>query len=179
MESYIIFWKKEKINRILENGDKGPLSVLYGGPHQSQPALGKVSAGDRVYPFTIIDGKLYIIGRMTIDKIVDAEKYLRETLKIKNPDHMWDIYWDKHKDEVTHKIPTTCADNAALGREGTSIGLREVCSDIAVKIRVGPKPGQETPFKSRDGKMSTVGLIGYYRRLSRDSAALLDKIIQI
>jgi hypothetical protein len=29
--SYLIFWKKDKIDRILANGDSGPLSVIYGG----------------------------------------------------------------------------------------------------------------------------------------------------
>ena len=179
MESYIIFWKKEKINRIIGNGDKGPLTVLYGGPHQSQPAFGRVSAGDKVYPITVIDGKLYLIGRMTIDSIVDAEGYLSSVLKIINPDHMWDIYWDKHKNEVTHKIPNTCADNAAVGSNGTGLSLREVPSDIASEIKVGPKSGQEKPLRSQNGKISTSGMIGYYRRLSFDSAALLDRVIGV
>ena len=177
MESYIIFWKKDKIKQILGNGDKGPLSVLYGGPHQSQPAFGKVGVGDRVYPITVIDGTLYLLGRMTINTIVDAEEYLRDTLKVVNPDFMWDTYWLKHKSEVTHKIPTTCADCAALGDDGTALSLREVPREIATRICVGPKPGQETPFRSQDGKISTVGMAGYYRRLSHDSAALLDGAI--
>ena len=176
-ESYIIYWKKEKINRILSNGDKGPLSVLYGGPHQSQPAFGKVGVGDKIYPITVIEGKLYLIGRMTIDSIVNAEEYLLDTLRISNPDYMWDTYWNAHKNEVTHKIPTTCADNAAVGSDGTIIGLREVPVEIATQIQVGPKPGQETLIKSQNGKISTIGMTGYYRRLSLDSAALLDSII--
>ena len=174
MESYLIFWKKDKIKQILRNGDKGPLSVLYGGPHQSQPAFGKVGVGDRVYPITVIDGTMYLLGRMTIHEVVDAEEYLHNVLRISNPDYMWDTYWFKHKNEVTHRIPTTCADHAALGNDGTILSMREVPAAIAMQLCVGPKPGQEVPLKSKDGKMSTVGLIGYYRRLSYSSAALLD-----
>ena len=177
MESYIIFWKREKINRILRNGDMGPLSVLYGGPHQSQPPLGKVGVGDRVFVINVTGGVLYLFGRMSIDAIVDAGTYLRDTLGTVNPEHMWDTYWNKHKDEVTHKIPTTCADNAALGVDGTSLRLREVPADIAARIHLGPKPGRENPLRSQNGLISTVGLAGYYRRLSYDSAALFDELL--
>ena len=86
MESYIIYWRKDRVKQILNNGDKGPLSVIYGGPHQSQPALGRVGVGDRVYPITVISGTMYLLGRMTINEIVDAEEYLKGTLKLVNPD---------------------------------------------------------------------------------------------
>ena len=178
MEAYIIFWKKDKIKRILANGDAGPLSVLYGGPHQSQPAFGKVSAGSCVYPFTVMDGVLYLIARMTISEIVDADDYLANTLKIANPEYMWDTYWINHKNEVTHQIPTTCADAAALGSDGTSLRLRAISAEIAAQLRVGAKPGQELPLKAKDGKIATTGLIGYYRRLSAESAALLDEFFE-
>ena len=177
MESYIVFWKKDKIKQILKNGDKGPLSVLYGGPHQSQPPFGKVGIGDKVYPITVINGTRFLLGRMTINEVVDAEEYLRNVLKIANPDHMWDTYWINHKNEVTHKIPTTCADHAALGNDGTVLSMREVAAEIAMQICVGPKPGQEAPLRSKGGKISTVGMIGYYRRLSYDSVAMLDMFI--
>jgi len=130
-----------------------------------------------VYPITIIDGILYILGRVTIEKIVNADEYCYDTLKIVNPDHMWDTYWSKRKNEVTHKIPTTCADYAALGHDGTSLNLREVTANIASQIRVGPKPGKEKPLKSQNGKISTAGMIGYYRRLSHDSAEVIDGFI--
>ena len=174
----MVFWKKDKIKQILKNGDKGPLSVLYGGSHQSQPAFGKVGIGDRVYPITVIDGIHYVIGRMTIGSIVDAREHLRDTLKLDNPDYMWDTYWNKHKTEVTHIVPTTCANNAALGSDGTALSLREVPMDFACQVRVGPKPGQEVQLREQNGKISTVGMIGYYRRLSIDSAAILDGIIE-
>ena len=172
---YLVFWKKDKIKRILANGDAGPLSVLYGGPHQSQPAFGKVRAGVRVYPFTVMDGVLYLIARMTISEMVDADDFLANTLRIANPEYMWDTYWSKHKNEVTHQIPTTCADDAALGSDGTSLHLREIPAEIAAQIRLDPKPGQGVPLKTKDGKIATTGLIGYYRRLSAASAALLDE----
>ena len=54
--------------------------------------------------------------------------------------------------------------------------MREVPSNIAMQIRVGPKAGLETPLRSQNGKISTIGMIGYYRRLSKDSATLLDKL---
>jgi hypothetical protein len=39
MESYLIFWKKDKIDSILKNGDTGPLSVIYVGPASLSPRL--------------------------------------------------------------------------------------------------------------------------------------------
>jgi hypothetical protein len=176
VESYIIFWKKDKINRILANGDTGPLSVLYGGEHQSQPTFGKVGVGDTVFPFTIIDGTMYLLGRMVIDEIADADRYIAEVLKIRNPEHMWDTYWYKHPADVNHKIPTTCADKVAVGR-GSALKKRIVPQSVAAQLRVGVKPGAEALLKTKDGKFLTTGLIGYYRRLSADSAAILDTII--
>jgi hypothetical protein len=176
-ESYIVFWKKDKIDRILKNGDDGPLSVLYGGPHQSQPAFGKLRAGDVVFPFTMVDGVMYLIGRMVIEEIVNADEYLANALKIQPCGIMWDDYWNKHKSEVGHKIPTTCADDAAIG-SGSALQKRAVPAEVAARIRVGPKPGAESPLKMKDGKLLTTGLIGYYRRLSEESAALLNDLIE-
>jgi hypothetical protein len=90
---------------------------------------------------------------------------------------MWDEYWERHKGEVGHKIPTTCVDDAAIG-SGSALQKRPVPDEVAARIRVGPKPGAESPLKMKDGKLLTTGLIGYYRRLSEESAALLNDLIE-
>ena len=117
MASYIIFWAKDRIENYLKNGDKGPLSVIFGGPHQSQPPLGKINIGDTIFPITVISGKMYVLGRMEIGKIITKKEYTEEYLTKNNiniDNEMWDTYCNKNKKTITHKIPWNCMDNAAI-----------------------------------------------------------------
>lgn len=181
MASYIIFWSKDRIENYIKNGDKGPLSVIFGGPHQSQPSLGKIKIGDIIFPITVINGKMYILGRMEIEKIIDEKEYINENLMKNNINiekEMWDLYCGKNKKTITHKVPWNCVDNAAIGKNGTSIFKRELPEDKMYLIKLGPKDGEETPLKIKDGKIATSNLIGYFRRLSEISEKIFDEIIE-
>jgi len=102
MDGYITTWARDWIREILNNGDEGPLSVIYAGPHQSLPALGKVGVGDTIYPATLIAGQLHVLARMTVAEILDAEEgAARFGLTRRGP---WDWYAGEHKAMVTHKV---------------------------------------------------------------------------
>jgi hypothetical protein len=179
--SYIIFWTKERIENYIKNGDKGPLSVIFGGPHQSQPPLGRINIGDRVFPITVIDGKMYILGRMEIEKIITEEAYKNEYLiknNINTENEMWDIYRVKNKKTINHKIPWNCVDKVALGKNGTKIFKRELPENRIALVRLGPKAGEETPLKIKEGKILTPNLIGYFRKLSEASEKIFNEIAE-
>ena len=179
MAYYVTYWPAEWVKTIISNGDKGPLSVIYGGEHRSQPPLGKVSRGDVVFPVTLSGGQLYVLAKMTIHDIVNADEYMDKVLKLEREPFMWDSYTAQHMQIITHIIPRTCADNAAIGTDGTVIVLRPVPSDIVPLIKLGPKAGAEQPLKLRNGSISINNFSGYFRRLSDESAALLNKIVCI
>ena len=44
--------------------------------------------------------------------------------------------------------------------------------------KAGPKIGEETPLKVKDGKIATSNLIGYFRRLSEASEKIFNEIIE-
>jgi hypothetical protein len=184
MASYIIFWAKERIESYIKNGDNGPLSVIFGGPHQSQPPFGKIKIGDKIFPITVTNGKMYILGFMEIEKIISAEEYIKNYLigNVGNISEgkniMWDTYCKKNKKTITHKIPWNCVDNAAIGKNGTKIIKRELPENKMNLIKLGHQKGEETSLKIEDGKIKTSNLIGYFRKLSETSEKIFEDIVK-
>lgn len=66
MEFYTTLWANDWAKQIQKNDKNSILSVIYGGPHSSQPSLGKIKVGDVIFPVRIESGKLYIMGRMQL-----------------------------------------------------------------------------------------------------------------
>jgi hypothetical protein len=184
MASYIIFWAKDRVENYLKNGDKGPLSVIFGGPHQSQPRLGKITIEDKIYPITVIKGKMYILGCMEVDRIINEKEYTEEILFKKHPEiielynkeyKMWDSYCANNKNTITHIIPWNCMDNAAIGKNGAKIIKRELPESKICLIKLG---NEESPLKMKDGKILTSNLIGYFRKLNEESEKIFLEIIK-
>ena len=176
MASYIVFWAKERIDNYIKNGDKGPLSVIFGGPHTSQPPLGKVNIDDTIFPITVNNGKMYILGRVEIEKIITEKEYLLKNNIVKK--EMWDTYCVKNKKTITHKIPRNCVDDVAIGKNGTNILKRELPENKIKLIKLGPKAGEEKPLKIKEGKIQTSNLIGYFRKLSETSENIFNEIVE-
>lgn len=159
-------------------GEQSELTVMYGGPHQSVPPLGKVSVGDFVYPVRIKGGCLYVLGRMQVDEITDADTYLASEGIHRIKEQLWDTYGPellKLQPYLGHRIPRNCVNHAALGN-GTTI--RFDCSvpvTVLEKLLLGPE-GKEKPLPLKDGKVSHVNLQGHYRRLSDESTSLIEDL---
>ena len=182
MNSYFILWPNDWCKRLLQVNDFGPFEAVYGGPHTSVPSLGKVAVGDLIYPISVKDGKLFILGRMKVERITDAEVYLKEQNITKPYGEMWDTLASellKKRPDLGHRIPRTCIDNVATGR-GTEFRFDfGVPAEIIDNLRFGPKAGQEKGLsRSKDGKLSHIALQGHYRRLSADSATVVADLMQ-
>ena len=76
MNAFVVLWSNEWCEKLKKVAKNDLLSVVYGGPHQSIPSLGKVNVGDWIYPLRSKFGKLFLIGRMKVQEIRDAEAYL-------------------------------------------------------------------------------------------------------
>lgn len=181
MNAYFIFWPNDWCKRLLKAGDEGPLQVVYGGPHSSVPSLGKVQQGDLIYPVAVRSGELFILGRLQVAHISDAETYLT-THNIGKLDGMWDTSAPlllRQQPTLGHRVPRTCVDHAATG-EGTRLRFDfGVPAELVRRLQFGPKAGQEKPLiPGADGNVSAISLQGHYRRLSADSAVLVADFMQ-
>ena len=130
----------------MQVNDFGPLEAVYGGPHTSVPSLGKVAIGDLIYPVSVKNGELFILGRMQVERITEADIYLKEQNITKHYGEMWDTLASellKKHPELGHRIPRTCIDNVATGN-GTGFRFDfGVPTEIIDSLRFGPKAGQE------------------------------------
>ncbi|TVT43724.1 hypothetical protein FNT36_06460 [Hymenobacter setariae] len=182
MDSYFILWPNDWCKSLAQANDYGPLQVIYGGSHTSVPSLGKIKSGDIIYPVSIKNGQLFVIGSMQVERIIDATIYLTKQAINRIDNDLWDTTAPrliKERPDLGHRIPRSCVDTAATG-SGT--GLRfdfQVPTEAIDELRFGPKAEQEKGL-SRDkaGRLSHVSLQGHFRRLSTDSAALIAELMQ-
>jgi len=182
MNTYLVLWPNDWCNLLEKAGDVGPLKVVYGGPHISVPSLGKVKNGDMIYPVRVKAGCLYVLGRMKVEKIIDADSYLAQQAIIRPKGMLWDTASKivlKQYSGYGHQIPRNCVDDAAIGIEGTSLRFDFPFPSVLLSdLCLGPRPGDEKPLNLKDGKVSHVNLQGHFRRLSEGSVKLFDEIMK-
>ncbi|PJJ54894.1 hypothetical protein [Hymenobacter chitinivorans] len=181
MNSYFILWPNEWCKRLAQANDAGPLQVVYGGPHISVPSLGKVMPGDLIYSVAIKDGQLFILGKLEVEQIQDADSYLKQQRVSKPDGELWDtlaLPLLKQQPHLGHLIPRSCIEKAATGLGSNLRFDFSVPTAVAHMLRFGPKPGQEKELpQGKEGRVSHIGLQGHFRRLSIDSAALVATLM--
>ncbi len=182
MNSYFILWPNDWCKSLAQANDYGPLQVIYGGPHASVPSLGRIKVGDIIYPVSIKHDQLFILGRILVERITEAEAYLQEQSIARIGNYLWDESAPKlmkEQPELGHRIPRNCVDAAATG-SGTCFKFDfQVPTAIVDSFLFGPKAGQEKGLsRDKTGKLSHVALQGHFRRLSTDSADLITNLMQ-
>jgi hypothetical protein len=184
-ESYVTLWSKERCREVDSFGDKGPLMVVFGGPHSSMPSVSHLKGGDLIYIVAISGGILFLVGRMKIVRVMDSEAAMDVLLPTMAPDTgSWDEYYKRlpaKSPTIGHRIPSvnSCTREAALGEEGTEIRFdRPVPAGLLAEILLGPK-GRETPPKGlKNNKLTTTfSFQGRVRRLHPESAKIFDHIL--
>jgi len=188
-DSYTTLWSSERCRRIKQAHQVGAkLSLLFGGPHTSEPSFSRagVKSGDYVYPIRVQDGILSIIGRMRVREILPLEAYLTTYAHLfadctrKNniawAEDLLDQYFSKHPEQ--RYLRYTCTEEVVLGEEGTAIRF-----DIAVP----PEQLTHIRFRSQrrergikyveNGKLKNVlSLQGIYR-LTEQSAQDCERLL--
>lgn len=80
MSGFMIYWSQEFVDKLNKSGNSEKLSVVYSGYSTKLPSLKSVKVGDTVYPITIHNNEVWVMSRLTIEKIELAFDYLmRET----------------------------------------------------------------------------------------------------
>lgn len=83
MTGFMTYWTKNYIKSLKQAGDHGELSVIFGSHHTSMPSISSVKVDDVIYPVTLAEGTLCVMGKLPVEKIEVAFDYLmRETGQI-------------------------------------------------------------------------------------------------
>ena len=187
MASYTLLWSKARCEQVKAQASAGePLSILFGGPHQSEPGFRKfgVTAGDFIYPVTVSAGVLYILGRMKVSRLLSIDEYIGENAET-FAGHKSSFgggatfgNWRIAHPELSYLAPT-CTEEAAVG-EGTPLGMRvPVPADILVGLRYRSQKGERTIKYIVDGFLkSVVSLQGGTYRLSDASAQKFEELLK-
>jgi len=184
--SFTTLWTRMRCQQAKQANQQGaPLTLLFGGPHLSQPSFRRagVSVGDYIYPISVSHGLLYLIARMRVKAMLSLEEYIdqnptlfapykrtdwaMETLSAYLADRPWQRY-------LFH----TCTDEVVVGDESTTIRFDlTVPPELIERLRYRSRR-RERPIKHQEhGKItSVISLQGIYR-LSEASAVELERLV--
>jgi hypothetical protein len=162
------------------------LQVLFGGPHSSEPRFSRfgVKPGDYIYPVHLLDGVLYVLGRMKVRRLMPLIDYLaenRETFGVgekREVSHRIFQNWLEAHPEMRY-LAWTCSDEVVLGEEGTTIRFDvSVPSILMERLRFRSRRGERGLKHLVDGRLkSSISLQGGIYRLSEESAALFESLL--
>jgi hypothetical protein len=166
-EAYSVYWPQRRWRRAAVACQR--LSVLFGGPHLSEPSFARagVRPGDLLYPIGVCDQVLYVLGRMRAEEIIMAgdDRALLAQHLARYP--AWRF------------LAPTCTTEIVTGSAGTPVMLDrpvpgEVLGRLTYLPRRGPRPVRHV---SPDGRLlHAISVQGIYR-LAGPSAADLDAIL--
>lgn len=76
-------------------------------------------------------GRLYVIAAMEVEAIVSFEQYVREELQLDGTEAVrasmaFGQELARERPDLAHRAPVTCADQAALGRNGWTIDMKRI-----------------------------------------------------
>jgi hypothetical protein len=186
-DAYTVLWTKDRCRRVKALGRVGArLTVLFGGPHQSQPRFSRfgVKPGDWVYPVHASDGVLYVLGRMKIKRLVSLEEYIAANprrfagCQVRGPAAGTLRKWVIAHPELSYLV-WSCTDEVAVGQEGTPIRFDVGLSPGELEgLRFRSKRGERGLKYVKGGRLTKVfGLDGGVYRLSPESAAVFDRLV--
>ncbi len=186
-QSYLILWPQKRIDRLKKDGEVGqPLEVLYGSPHGSAPSLRRYSidAGDDVYVVGLKAGVVYVVVRLEIEKVISADDYFRDHLRLPAKDlklHLWDLSEKlaREKPQLGHRLPFGCVDEAAVVASSSPVTLDvAVPADVLAALRFRTKRGEERSLPLEEARLRKLAAIqGHFHRLTPETAPLLERLV--
>ena len=188
-DGFTLLWSKERWKQVQTQAPAGEyLNLLFGGPHQSGPGFRKygVRPGDSIYPVTVSAGVLYLLGRMKVERLLSIDEYVAENAETFASYHSdWGAgltfhNWQKANPNDSYLAPM-CTDEAALGSEGTPLGIKvAVPADILTGLRFRSRQSERPIKYVVDGRLkSAISLQGATYRLTEESAQQLEAVLQV
>ncbi len=160
------------------------LTMLFGGPHTSQPSFRRagVSVGDFVYPITVYRGAIYVIARLHVHAIQTLEAYIEHHPKLFAPYKRSDWAMETLGGYLSARpllryLSHTCTDEVITG-EGTLLHFdRPLPSVMLQRLRYRSKRGDRPLKHVENGRLKrSIGLQGIYR-LSPESARDFEQVV--
>jgi hypothetical protein len=170
VDSYTVFWPNHRCQALERHGLGAPLTVLFGGPHLSQPSFRRagVNEGDYLYPVRVLGGSLYVLGRMRVRQLISLE------------DAQTPATLDDHLQRYPQWrwLQQSCTNEVVLGQAGTPLRLDMVVPpDLLERLTFSSRRKERTLKHVQDGRLTyTISLQGIYR-LSEPSAAELAGLL--
>ncbi|HEX5619359.1 MAG TPA: hypothetical protein VFX51_13125 [Solirubrobacteraceae bacterium] len=165
MAAFTVYWRRDYW-KSLPREDPGPrLTVLFGGPHQSQPSFLRagVEVGDRLFPITAYRRRVYVLASMLVSEIVEVDSGTDPELRgLLRRYAEWSF------------LAETCTTEVVIGTQGTPIRRdRVVPGHVLRSWRYLNRRGERgLRFLEGDEMARADSFWGIYR-LSDDTAAAL------
>jgi hypothetical protein len=186
-QSYLLLWPQRRIDQLKKNGEVGqPFEVIYGSPHGSAPSLRRygIEGGDHVYVVCLKAGVVYIVARIEVEKVISADEYFRDYLRLPARDlklHLWDLEEKlaRGRPQLGHRLPFGCVDEAAVVVSSSPIALdAKVPADVLAALRFRTKRGEERSLPLEQGLLRKLpALQGHFHRLTPETAPLLEGLV--
>ena len=186
-ESYTLLWSKIRCEQFVMSGHVGqPLTMLFGGPHQSEPRFRRfgVREGDYLYPIQVSKGVLHVLGRVRVTRLVSLPEYISQSPKVfsgcdlnRRPEDIF-LDWLMLHPEM-HCLAPTCTDEVALVQEEAGIRFdATVPPDLLERLRFCSQKGERGLKGIVNGQLkSVISLQGVYR-LCEESACEIEKLLK-
>ena len=186
MAGYITYWPKEQIRKLEKEKDNGPITVIFGSVHTKMPSIKSVRVGDVIYPVTITNNSLYVVGKMPVQQIESAYEYLIRELGnrccalIPEGANETEYYDTPIKPHRCHQMPfNCCSETAAQSEHGSKIKLRLIPSDKINELRFGPTKSKQKPLRvDKNGNPSILSVSSCIRKMSDETKVIFDSVFE-
>lgn len=167
-DAYSVYWPQKRWKYA--STVAGRLTVLYGGPHTSEPSFRRatVEPGDMLYPIGVYRQVLYVLGRMRVREIIPVGGHGERPLE---------EYFGRYPGWGF--LAPTCTTEIVIGTEGTRVHLdRPVPGEVLKRLTYRPRRGPRgVKHVSEEGRLTkSLSVQGIYR-LAESSAADFDDIL--
>lgn len=188
-DCYTVLWTNDRCKLLEKAGDEGhPLSVLFGGIHQSAPSYKrvKVESGDYVYPLRFYKRTLFVIARIKVKAYIGFRDYVvkycnltKDEINRLNEYEIVDLL-NETKPDLGQFLPYGCGIEVLIGEEGTFICFdNAVLPELLEKITFCTKNERQKLKYVENGQLTnSISLQGNIRRLYPESAKEFDKLIE-
>jgi len=187
-EGFTVLWDQNSCRELRKAGEEGqPLTVLFGGIHQSCPSLKRagIRSGDVVFPLMVRDGTIHVLAGAVIKDFIPLISYLVEHLRFERneveglPEYrLHEVF--KRYGISGHRVPDACGIEVALVERSTPLRFNVVVppGDLEA-IRFCPRKGQPLGLRNiQDGKLkSSLSLQGNVRRLCPESFEMFAGLV--
>ena len=188
-KAYTVLWTKFYYELLRKAGDEGkPLTVLFGGIHQSAPSLAHagIDTGDVVFPLVVYKQTIHVIAGAVVREFIDLDDYILKHLRLKLEDRRgWHGFggagWPPNATiPLGHRQPYGCGTEVALVERSTPARFDvTVPPDKLASIAFCPRKGQPIALRHvEDGRLTkSISLQGSARRLCPGSANLFCDLV--